>query len=54
MSNNFVRSKAYSRRRKSNLTPISFNLTESEQGNNTLFYSNTQIKLIDATKIPSK
>jgi hypothetical protein len=51
MNNKFSRSNHYHSRRKSNVTPFSLNLTNSNQLNTSLFYSKTLSKMIELDKV---
>ena len=51
MNNKFPRNIHYSSRRKSNVTPFSLNLTDSNQLDASLFYSKTLSKMIELDKI---
>jgi hypothetical protein len=51
MNNKFPRSSHYHSRRRSNLTPFSLNLTDSDDLTTSLFYSNTRSKLIALDQI---
>lgn len=51
MNNKFPRGSTYHSRRKSNITPFSLHLSDSQEIDSTLFYSKTLSKFIELDKV---
>jgi hypothetical protein len=51
MNNKFPKSSHYHSRRKSNITPFSLHLSDSQEIDASLFYSRTPSKMIELDKV---